>query len=280
MAIVVAGAPGPGREGHALELIRLAQAGLARSSQCEPPRAPQREDLARPAKRARLGSPAMRTCAPAPYIHRPLPVLPSLPSFLPSGPSEPFLVRAALATSDAVARWRSLSYLRRAAGPARVVPVEVGGDYTAEGWGQRMMGFGELLDALEGEERPGDGERGEGKVRETLYLAQHALFRQFPTLRRDLPLPDIVYSSPSTDGGSDGAEYVPPGGDDGVVMNAWLGPGGTKSKAHTDPWWNCYGVYLVFSTMRHILLTSVRPLIRPRTPSPGCRVQVDLGRPA
>ncbi|KPV71991.1 uncharacterized protein RHOBADRAFT_56132 [Rhodotorula graminis WP1] len=208
LAIVIAGAPGEHREDLALDLVRVAQ--------------------------ARLGA-------------------------LGGEPDDdgPFLVRAALADSDAVARWRSLAYLRAVAGPARVVPVEVGGDYAAEGWSQRLMDFGAFVDALEraeeeDEEEEGEGEGREGKEEdeeeeqrerpETLYLAQHALFRQFPTLRRDLPLPDLVYSPPDRDngGGNDGAEYVPPQSDDGVVLNAWLGPRGTTSRAHTDPYWNCY----------------------------------------
>ncbi|GAA6056359.1 hypothetical protein JCM3770_005966 [Rhodotorula araucariae] len=263
MALVIAGAPGPQRDALALALIRHAQDALARASEPE-------GTQERPAKRARVASPPLQaasatvtaTARPAPYLHRPLPERRSLPMFV-SGPGAgvaavctPFVVRGALGDSDAVARWHSLGYLRSVAGPARVVPVEVGGDYTAAGWGQRMMDFGEFLDALErtgGESgrRGGGGGGGggggdgddykegvEARERETLYLAQHALFTQFPALRADLPLPDLVYSAPEHD--AQGAEYAPPGGDEGMVLNAWIGPGGTKSAAHTDPWWNCY----------------------------------------
>ncbi|GAA5838971.1 hypothetical protein JCM9279_002554 [Rhodotorula babjevae] len=252
LAIVIAGAPGERREDLALELIQLAQARLGASA---------RDDGLRPAKRARVAPPRRRARAPAPYVDRPMPTLPALPSFLPSPspspsstPSTPFVVRAALADSDAVARWTSLAYLRAAAGPARVVPVEVGGDYTAEGWGQRMMDFGAFVDALEradeevvvaregkqARDKEDEPDKRPERPRETLYLAQHALFRQLPALRRDLPLPDLVYSPPALD--DDGAPYVAPQGPDGdgVVLNAWLGPGGTTSRAHTDPYWNCY----------------------------------------
>jgi len=256
MAIVIAGAPGERREDLALELIRLAQARLS-------PSAPDDDGGPRPAKRARVARPRRRARAPTPYVDRPMPTLPALPSFLPSPspsctpaqPAAPFLVRAALVESDAIARWSSLAYLRAAAGPARVVPVEVGSDYAAAGWSQRMMDFEAFVDALErAEEEEEDeagreGEQGREKEagderperRETLYLAQHALFRQLPALRRDLPLPDLVYAPPAL--GDDGRAYVSPRGDDGdeVVLNAWLGPGGTTSRAHTDPYWNCYG---------------------------------------
>lgn len=277
-------------------------------------------------------------------------------------------------------RWSDLTYLRQLAGPGRIVPVEVGGDYTQSEWGQRMMPFDEFLESLEVVEETGtgreeeDGESaasqngrevsffsieadgddqetggggggGGGKDSNALstrgvadpnaheadaatkrqssppstiktaaaasaesipkrpiyYLAQHSLFRQFPALVSDLLIPDLVYSppeqhypffgatatatatghvpppsppfsaakdngDPSAHGGA-GAHveataerrnaaantdtrsseaYLPPQSEEGYVLNAWLGPGGTKSAAHTDPWWNCYGARLFF----------------------------------
>ncbi|GJN93859.1 hypothetical protein Rhopal_006918-T1 [Rhodotorula paludigena] len=192
LAIVIAGAPGDGREDMALRLIALAQKQLS--------------------------------------------------SLHPEGQHEQaFIVRG---------------------GEGRVVPVEVGGDYTKEGWGQRMMEFHELLDALEfvdvqprepGARAPppeailgdstleyGNGISSSGQTSSSpiLYLAQHSLFRQFPSLLSDILIPDLVYSAPDTDG--TGAPYEPPATEDGYILNAWLGPAGTKSAAHTDPWWNCY----------------------------------------
>lgn len=227
-------------------------------------------------------------------------------------------------------RWSDLTYLRRLAGPGRVVPVEVGGDYTQSGWGQKMMPFDEFLDSLElvelvelvetrtgGEEdgassarrrrietpsggdddeeetgggggpacngattpvstRTADSNMHEGDTdgerqsspssraltttatagaehaprRPIYYLAQHSLFRQFPALISDLLIPDLVYSPPehhypspslASNAGKETSSYEPPQSEEGYVLNAWLGPGGTKSAAHTDPWWNCYG---------------------------------------
>lgn len=222
-------------------------------------------------------------------------------------------------------RWSDLTYLRRLAGPGRVVPVEVGGDYTQSGWGQRMMPFDEFLDSLveigtggkedgassarrrgqeadstfekgardeEGTEGGGRGGRGgnanglttrgaadpnapelatdrqrqssspltatatatagaeRAPQRPIYYLAQHSLFRQFPALISDLLIPDLVYSPPehhypssslALNTSNETSSYEPPQSEEGYVLNAWLGPGGTKSAAHTDPWWNCYG---------------------------------------
>lgn len=240
-------------------------------------------------------------------------------------------------------RWSDLAYLRQLAGPGRIVPVEVGGDYTQSGWGQRMMPFDEFLESLEvveergtgreeeedgasaasrrgrrevptcslggddddeGIEGPGGGGGSNGstmrfcsttraavgsKSRETdadregqsssppsttttaaaaaaaavepaparpiYYLAQHSLFRQFPALVSDLLIPDLVYSPPeqhypspsfTSNTSNETSSYEPPKSEEGYVLNAWLGPGGTKSAAHTDPWWNCYGARLLF----------------------------------
>ncbi|KAL8286883.1 hypothetical protein RQP46_003889 [Phenoliferia psychrophenolica] len=125
----------------------------------------------------------------------------------------------------ASARWSSPAYLLAKAGPSRVVPVEVGRNYTEDGWGQRIITFEEFLDSLE-------------SGTETLYLAQHDLFRQVPELRDDVEIPDLVYAAP--DPPENYPTYKPPASEDGYVLNAWLGPAGTVSPAHTDPYFNCY----------------------------------------
>lgn len=124
--------------------------------------------------------------------------------------------------------WRDLGYLKRVAG-ARTVPVEVGkGTYlSAEegGWGQRLMPLGEFIDRFVVGDGTEEGERG--------YLAQHELFEQLPALRRDILVPDYcaLEDEEEEDGGA--------GGDDGhVILNAWFGPAGTVSPAHTDPYHN------------------------------------------
>ncbi|GAA6006064.1 uncharacterized protein JCM10292_006533 [Rhodotorula paludigena] len=270
LAIVIAGAPGDGRENMALRLIASAQKQLS-SLQPE-----EQHEQVRPTKRRRISrdDPALPDSRPSPrappYIHRPLAERTALPAFvLPSSSPlrcEPLIVRGGAADWPAVAdpatRWSSLAYLRQVAGEGRVVPVEVGGDYTKEGWGQRVMDFHELLDALESNEAQprepgarapppevvlrdsppdyGNGASSSGQTSSSsiLYLAQHSLFRQFPSLLSDILIPDLVYSAPDTDG--TGAPYDSPATEDGYILNAWLGPAGTKSAAHTDPWWNCY----------------------------------------
>jgi lysine-specific demethylase 8 len=115
--------------------------------------------------------------------------------------------------------WSSLQYLSSVAGRGRVVPVEVGSDYRANDWTQKMMDWHEFLDSLNSQAHP------------VLYLAQHSLFLQFPALREDIVVPDYVYSTP--DHSEDFPGYRPPGNDEQLVINAWLGPKGTISPAHT-----------------------------------------------
>ncbi|GAA5972488.1 hypothetical protein JCM21900_002109 [Sporobolomyces salmonicolor] len=251
LAIIIAGAPGHARETFVFRLIALAQARLASLSPSTTTSPSSTAGDPRPTKRPRLPSPPRSRPLPPPYIARPVTTLPFLPSFLlPSTVgthAQPFIVRNACADWPAIShpasRWRSPEYLRRVGGEGRVVPVEVGGDYTREGWGQGIVGWGEFLDstfssfsrasstiASDPDPDP-DSDPDPDDPRPMYYLAQHSLFAQFPALKADLFVPDLVYSAPADNG---------VGTDEGYVMNAWLGPQGTVSPAHTDPWWNCY----------------------------------------
>ncbi|KAG7452789.1 Clavaminate synthase-like protein [Guyanagaster necrorhizus] len=151
--------------------------------------------------------------------------LPSLSSFRSQLSSSPFILRGYASDWPALTNrpWRSVGYLRNVAGPGRVVPVEVGKDYRNDDWTQQIMPWDEFLASLESDAPD-----------KMLYLAQHNLFMQFPDLRADIIVPDYVYSAPSA------LNYVPPGNDEQLVLNTWLGPGGTVSPAHTDPYFNFY----------------------------------------
>ncbi len=71
-----------------------------------------------------------------------------------------------------------------------------------------------------------------------MYLAQHDLLKQMPDLRDDIIPPDYLFSDPPAPPFA--PQYRSPETEDGYIINAWLGPCGTTSPAHTDPYYNCY----------------------------------------
>jgi lysine-specific demethylase 8 len=163
--------------------------------------------------------------------------------------------------------WGSNEYLRAVAGRGRVVPVEIGKDYRVDEWSQEMMNWETFLQKIEVERWSTDSQPSHSSFKSEklpvsenypdaptkprsswranpganpdeideaiVYLAQYSLFKQFPKLRDDIVVPDLVYYAPS----SDYPNYRPPQtedeNDEGTIINAWLGPGCTVSPAHT-----------------------------------------------
>jgi len=123
-------------------------------------------------------------------------------------------------------RW-NLDYIRSVAG-ARTVPIEVGSQYTAKEWTQKLVTVNEFIDnyislstgAIEKEEKG--------------YLAQHRLFEQIPELRSDILVPDYCCLSDAKEEEEEEMEYD----EDNVMIHAWFGPGGTISPLHHDPYHN------------------------------------------
>lgn len=148
----------------------------------------------------------------------------------------------------------------------RLVPVEIGRSYVDEGWGQKLITFGELLrvyidpslaHAHDAEARRRSPENTTGYHQEqeqeeeqqqapppTAYLAQHGLFTQLPALRSDILTPDYCYTSPPPplpplhDDEQHHHHQAPPPELDEPVLNAWFGPPGTITPLHTDPYHN------------------------------------------
>jgi lysine-specific demethylase 8 len=139
----------------------------------------------------------------------------------------PAVLDGVLASWPALRRWRSARYLRSVAG-GRTVPVELGLNYLAEGWGQGLMLFETFVaEHLLAPRLPSpphaapaaaqDAVAGAAPAQQLGYLAQHALLEQVPALGADISTP----------------EYCALGRVRAV--NAWLGPGGTTTPLHTDP---------------------------------------------
>ena len=128
----------------------------------------------------------------------------------------------------------------------RHVPIEVGSSYTEQEWSQKIVSVREFLQAIV---QGGDGvnqDHGSGNKEDqhvdtndrqptegqsktttqrktrTVYLAQHALLDQVPSLWKDILTPDYCFMMKEK-----AAEKV--------RANFWLGPAHTKSPLHTDP---------------------------------------------
>lgn len=187
--------------------------------------------------------------------------------------------------------WNNPEYLlSRTFAGRRLVPVEIGRSYVDEGWGQKIVTFGEFLrnhidptsvaqpqpapvptrPDQERQHTPQAGDRSDPRpppaapsppniasrpapaaaepppppppppssqptTTAVAYLAQHQLFLQLPQLRNDVLVPDHCYTAAPphpTDSTQDQPEL------DAPLLNAWLGPPGTITPLHTDPYHN------------------------------------------
>lgn len=115
--------------------------------------------------------------------------------------------------------WSSMDYLKSIAAD-RVVPVEIGSQYTDANWSQKMMRFSDFINQhiIQQDGTPA-------------YLAQHDVFYQIPRLEKDIIVPDYCYIEPKLN-----QLYASHAND--VIKNAWFGPKGTVSPLHQDPYHN------------------------------------------
>ncbi|KAI0161616.1 Clavaminate synthase-like protein [Hypoxylon sp. FL1284] len=158
---------------------------------------------------------------------------------------EPLIIRGSIHHWPAFTTnpWNKPAYLlSRTFDGRRLVPIEVGRSYVDQGWGQKVVTFGEFLSKYIDTSLAGArGELGDNPATpsspkgSTAYLAQHPLFTQLPSLRNDILIPDYCYTAPPphpTDPHMDQPELDEP------LLNAWFGPPGTITPLHTDPYHN------------------------------------------
>ncbi|CAM9583128.1 unnamed protein product [Chrysoparadoxa australica] len=226
----------------------------------QPPR--QEGTSKKPVKQRRLGEPETGAASTAAASSGNVPIVPS-PSLQTlfmkyMVPGRPVVLTGVIDAWPARSNrsWSDPEYLRSVAGH-RMVPVEVGGSYTGEGWQQRLMPLSEFLD---------DFLTGEGEG----YLAQHQLFDQVPALRRDILVPD--YCSMLLEDEEDDPQASE------VAVNAWLGPAGTVSPCHHDPYHNLLAQ--VVGSKRVVLVDPVHSKrMYPHSGRMSNTSQVDVGNP-
>lgn len=145
----------------------------------------------------------------------------------------PIRIPSILDRWPALQRWQDAAYFySMTLGGRRLVPVEIGENYTAADYRSEIMSFRKFMEVYVLDEEP----------EEVGYLAQHDLFTQIRDLQQDIVIPDYCYTSPPTPPPFSPAALTP--GLDTVqqlaepLVHAWLGPKGTKTPLHTDPYHN------------------------------------------
>ncbi|KAI9306686.1 hypothetical protein BJ944DRAFT_159446 [Cunninghamella echinulata] len=128
--------------------------------------------------------------------------------------------------------WSRIDYILDKTGD-RLVPVEIGSQYTDTHWQQKMMTMEDfILNYILKDEK---------EEKEIAYLAQHDLFYQIPLLENDISIPDYCFICPQpTIYYTPKKEQLDDDNDDHhpIIKNAWFGPKGTVSPLHHDPYHN------------------------------------------
>ncbi|ORZ05522.1 hypothetical protein BCR41DRAFT_361729 [Lobosporangium transversale] len=241
--LIMAGACGHGRKPLLYDLIEAIEVKIEEREQALP--SPHKRQ-----KKARLSSVKLEEDfdpESSPVIKCPIPRV-HLPAFdvfrdhvhNPSG-ATPLIITGAIDHWRARSRWTHLDSICQA-GPDRLVPIEIGNQYTDEQWTQKLVTVREFIEQYiitpngfsSDTNHDDDSERrqlrNQKSQRQIGYLAQHDLFDQIPRLRRDVDIPDYCLIDVNEQQG-----YHPP---DDVLLNAWFGPKETVSPMHTDPYHN------------------------------------------
>lgn len=153
----------------------------------------------------------------------------------------PLILEGVIDDWPAMSTWhRPAHMLRLTLGGRRCVPVEIGESYTHPDWRQEIMTFHKFMNDYLLLQQP----------EEIGYLGQHDLFHQIPALLREIITPDYCFSAPPeiTPASRLGLPPVPPV--DEPQKNVWLGPKGTRTPLHTDPYHNIFCQVLGYKYVR------------------------------
>ena len=154
----------------------------------------------------------------------------------------PLILTATLSHWNALKTWPSPQYwLSKTINGTRLIPIELGETYVSDHWTQALMPFSHFLHThLLPSPSTTTAPLG--------YLAQHNLFAQIPSLRADISVPDYCFCVPPERPPDEPlVGYV---ATEDVMENIWLGPGGTKSPLHNDPYENVFAQVVGYKYFR------------------------------
>lgn len=157
----------------------------------------------------------------------------------------PLILTGTLSHWNALKTWPSPQYwLAQTINGTRLIPIELGESYVSSEWTQTLVPFSyflhhHLLPSFSSTTALPCG-----------YLAQHNLFAQIPSLRRDISVPEYCFCVPPVTPPDEPlvAYAATEGGD--VIENIWLGPGGTRSPLHNDPYENVFAQVVGYKYFR------------------------------
>ncbi|PVU91513.1 hypothetical protein BB559_004114 [Furculomyces boomerangus] len=146
---------------------------------------------------------------------------------------EPFIIKNATNHWPAFSKnnsWNNLEYLCSAVGYYRLVPIEIGNNYTESTWSQKLVYFSEYLeDCILSKSN-----------NKTSYLAQHNLFKQSRKLSNDFNIPDYCYTDAKCFERCKNKFNSCCGNVEDVIINAWIGPKNTVTPLHYDTFHNLF----------------------------------------
>lgn len=181
---------------------------------------------------------ALATQHPVPAVSQP-----SLEDFQMhlNGHMTPLLLVDTINHWPAMRTWQDPTHLLRLTlGGRRCVPIEIGETYTHADWRQEIMSLRKFMHDYLSPIDP----------KEIGYLGQHNLFHQVPKLQQDIRTPDYCYTAPpeTTPASRSGLPPVPLV--DEPQKNIWLGPKGTRTPLHTDPYHNIFSQVVGYKYVR------------------------------
>lgn len=148
----------------------------------------------------------------------------------------PLLLTNTINEWPAMKTWQDPTHLLQLTlGGRRCVPIEIGETYTHTDWRQEIMPLRKFMHEYLSPDGPVDI-----GAKEIGYLGQHNLFHQIPKLQQDIRTPDYCYTAPPETRPASRLDLpaVPPV--DEPQKNIWLGPKGTRTPLHTDPYHNIF----------------------------------------